>query len=181
MLQLFLFALVLGGGLLAVSLFSDHGDHDLAEHTGFAEAFKVLSLRSLIYFLFTFGGVGTALTLAWGGGPALTLILAAAGGLTISAVASLVFRYLRQTDSGEREGDQSFVGLPAHITVPIGTGGLGKVVVLRGGRKHELLARPFGHEEGAKTAEQWTSVVIVDMKNGAALVAPVEELPAQVD
>lgn len=181
MLQLFLFALVLGGGLLAVSLFSDHGDHDVGVDTGFAEAFKVLSLRSLIYFLFTFGGVGTALTLAWRGGPIFTLLLAATAGFAISGVASLVFRYLRVTDSGEREGDESFVGLPAQITVPIGAGGLGKVAVLRGGRRHELLARPFGHEQSAIAAEQWTSVVIVDMNNGAALVAPVEELPAQVD
>ncbi len=181
MLQLFLFALVLGGGLLAVSVLSDHGDHHLGAETGFAEAFKVLSLRGLIYFLFTFGGVGTALTLAWGGGLIPTLLIAAVAGLAVSGVTSLVFRYLRTTDSGERESDQSFIGLAAQITVPIGAGGLGKVVVLRGGRRHELLARPFGRQANAVVPEQWTSVVIVEMKDGAALVAPVEELPAQVD
>jgi hypothetical protein len=179
MLQLFLFALVLGGGLLAVSVFSDHGDHDLDVHGGVAEAFKFLSLRTLIYFLFTFGGVGTALTLAWGGRWLGALIIAMASGVAVSGVASFIFRYIRATDSGAREGEDGFLGLPARITVPIGAGGVGKVSVVRGGRSYELLAKPFGTEEAAEP-RLWQSVVIVEMQGGVALVAPVEELPAQV-
>ncbi len=179
MLAVFLFAMVLGGGLLAVSMFSDGGDHDAAfDHD--VSAFKFLSLRSLIYFLFTFGGVGTVLTLAWGAGAISIAPLAILSGLGVSALSNVVFAYLKRTDSGERESDQSFIGLPGRVVVPIGLEGVGKVQVVKGGRTHELIARPFSQEEN-EPPDRWRSVVIVDMKGSMALISPVEELPVEVN
>lgn len=180
MLQVFLFALVLGGGLLAISLFSDHGDHG-ADVDHDVSAFKLLSLRSLIYFLFTFGGVGTALTLTWGAGAMSILPLAVVAGVGVSALTNVAFAYLQRTDSGEREGDRSFVGLSGHIIVPIGTSGVGKMQVMRGGRIYELLVRPFTEEHGEAPPDQWRSVIIVDMQGSTALISPVEELPVEVN
>ena len=64
--------------------------------------------------------------------------------------------------------DRSLVGLAGLVVLPLRPGS-GRVVVRRGGREHELMARPF---EDAPDAETWTSVVVVDVVDGTALVSP---------
>jgi hypothetical protein len=176
MLTLYLFALVVGGGLLAFSLIGGH-DHggdlhgDVGDHA-LGNAFHFLSLRTLTYFLFVFGGVGAVLTWSWKGWMApLVLLLAAAAGVGIGALVSFAFKYLRQTDSGDRHSEDSFVGLPARVTLPIPAGGMGKVLVHRGDRTFELLARPH---DGSAPTSGWKSVVVVEMNRGVALVAPLD-------
>ena len=66
MFSLYLFALIVGGALLLFSLLggSDHSDADLG-HDGAHSPVQWLSIRTAIYFLFVFGGVGAILTKAW--------------------------------------------------------------------------------------------------------------------
>jgi hypothetical protein len=176
MLTLYIFALVVGAGLLLFSLFGHSGDSDL--HVGHDDTgsspFEWLSLRTAIYFLFVFGGVGTVLTKTWHSATApLILLLAAGAGLGVGAVVSATFAYLRRTGSGDRQSDESFVGVSGTMTVPFGPGGTGKVLVTRGDRTYELLAQAF--DAGRSDAPSWKTVVVLEMQRGIAVVAPSDD------
>ena len=179
MFSLYLFSAIVGGGLLAFSLGGHGDDHDFGGgHAAGHDVghdhnpFKFLSLRTITYFLFVFGGVGAVLTYFWTGAGLLILLLAGVGGLGIGGLASAAFEYLRKTGSGDRASDDSFVGLTGHITLPIAQGGLGKVLIQRGDRSFELLAQPLDARTAPST---WKAVVVVEMKKGTAVVSPVDE------
>jgi membrane protein implicated in regulation of membrane protease activity len=177
---LYLFSLIVGGGLIAYSLVgghdSHHGDaghHDASGH----EAVKWFSLRTLTYFLFVFGGVGAALTKTWSAlAMPIVFVLAILAGVGVGALVSLAFDYLHRTDYGARASDDSFVGLTAAVTLPIRSGGIGKILVKRGDRSFELMARSL--DASAKSAA-WKSVVVVEMKGGTAVVAPADDPSVQ--
>lgn len=175
MLTLYLFALLVGGGLLAFSLLGgDDGANAHHDALSGDNPLQFLSLRTLTYFLFVFGGVGAVLSWAWISAAApVVLLLAAAAGVGVGTLASLTFRYLRRTDSGMLESEDSFVGLAGRVMVPVQRGGVGKILVQRGDRAYELLARAFDSTDADPGA--WTSVVIVEMSHGTALVSPLDE------
>ena len=177
MLSLYLFSLLVGGILLAAAAFGGGHGHghggglDHAHHDTDGAA-KFLSLRTLTYFLFVFGGVGGALS--WSGmNRWLALPIALALGIGVAGLVGFTFRYLARTDSGARAGEDSFVGLQGKIVLPLGEGGLGKVMVQRGDRAYELVARPL--DASAEGIRNWKSVVVVEMNRGTALVAPLDE------
>lgn len=205
MFALYLFALILGGGLLVFSVMgeilgfagadgdlgvdADVGDvggldggadalevdtGDADTHAGADGAFKIVTVRTATYFLFGFGGAGTLLSLVTDSA-LLTAAVALGTGAFLALLVASVFRYLAVSESGQREeGEEAFVGLPAHVTLPLGPGHRGKVVVRTGERSYELMARPFDHD--AADVEGWRKVVVVEMERGTALVAPLEEL-----
>ena len=181
MLTLYIFALVVGAGLLLFSMFGHSGDHDV--HVGHHwdahdHPYAWLSLRTVIYFLFVFGGVGTVLTKTWHGVTApLVLLLATGAGVGVGAVVSAAFAYLRRTSSGDRESDESFLGASGTMTLPFSSGGSGKVLVSRGDRTYELLARPF--DRTRPDAPAWKSVVVLEMERGVAVVAPSDDPAAR--
>ena len=183
MFSLYLFSAIVGGALLVFSL-SGHGDahgHDFGHGGGHGDdhdhnPFKFLSLRTLTYFLFVFGGVGAVLTWSWKDSPRLVLLLSAIAGTFVGTLAAVAFQYLRKTSSGDRDSEDSFVGLTGRITLPISAGGVGKVTVRRGDRSYELLAQPMNDATAPAT---WTSVVVVEMKRGTAIVAPVDPATLQ--
>lgn len=177
MFSLYLFALIVGGALLLFSLFggSDHTDTDLGPD-GPHSPVQWLSMRTAIYFLFVFGGVGAILTRTWA--PAtmpLILGISLAAGAGIGAAVSAAFAYLRKTESGYRDGDDSFIGLSASVTLPIGPGRLGKVLVRRADRTFELLAQPYDKTAGGRPPSDWKDVIIVEMARGTAVVAPMDD------
>lgn len=177
MFSLYLFALLVGGGLLVFSLVGGHDSHhgDMGHHDFHGHnPIQWLSLRTLTYFLFVFGGVGAVLTKTWHVATMpLVLLLSAVAGLGVGAAVSMAFRYLSQTDSGLRDSEDSFVGLTGRVTLPIGSSGMGKVLVQRGDRTFELLARPL--DAAAKGATDWKSVIVVEMNRGTALVTPIDD------
>ena len=175
MFSVYLFSLIVGGGLIVYSLTGGHDGHDAAHHDVHGhDAVKWFSLRTLTYFLFVFGGVGAALTKTWSAlALPLILLIAVASGLSVGALVSLAFDYLRKTDSGGRDSDNSFVGLTGTVSIPIGSGGMGKVLVQRGDRTFELLARP--HSASAGNASKWKAVIVVEMNRGTALVTPLDD------
>jgi hypothetical protein len=67
-------------------------------------------------------------------------------------------------------GDQSWIGSAADVVIPLAVDGTGKVYATRAGRTQELLARPF--DAAAEHPERWTSVLVLDIRDGVALVAP---------
>ena len=149
---------------------------DLDSGGGDAHAAKIFSLRGLVYALFGFGAVGTALTLATPGLPAaLRLAFSVAGGLASGALITVTFGWLAATESGARDGDDAFVGLSGAVTLPLGGPGPGAVAVERGARRYTLRALPHpARTEAGGDPSAWTSVVVVDMNAGVARVAPVD-------
>jgi hypothetical protein len=168
MLGLYLFALGLGGVLLAATFFADADGHD---HLGHSDWHQLFSMRNITYFLFVFGAIGSLL--AWARGGRTTLLDGVAATTTaalVSALVNYVFGWVRKTDDSEVPSDVALVGRPAMVTLPIGREAIGKVELTFGGQRVELLARPYGSEE-PEIIGNGTEVVIVEMVAGTALVS----------
>lgn len=190
----YVIALIFGGGLMALSLFSDvlegadvdldadldvDGELDVDAGAG-PGALRILSLRTVVYALFGFGAVGVILDGLWGGArPVQTAAFATVGAVATGLVASALFGLLKRSDSGERLAEDSFVGLTGSVLLPIGLERAGQVAVYRGDRKITLRALPHA-SAGAGEPEDWTDVLVVEMEAGVARVVPVDttlELP----
>lgn len=179
---LYWFALIIGAGLLLMSLFGDVLGHaagvDVDGHDGAGHAhhdgdgFRILSIRNATYFLFAFGAGGLLLGWATGGeSPLLTAVFAILLGLAGGGISATAFGWLRKTESGYLADDRGWVGRLGEVVLPLSADGTGKILVGRGGREHELLAQPF--DASPESPEQWRSVVIIELRNGVALVSPV--------
>ncbi|NUQ13386.1 MAG: hypothetical protein HUU26_13825 [Gemmatimonadaceae bacterium] len=189
MTALYWFAMVVGVGMYLFSVFADtsgsHGDVDGHLHidgdTHHAlDTYKLLSLRNATYFLFAFGVTGVSLNWMWGGQRGLlTALLALFIGGVGASLSTVAFGWLRKSESGEMPGDRAWVGATAQVVLPLQAGGTGKIFVSRGGRSQELLAQPF--DDGAANPELWLSVVILEIRDGVALVAPNDELSPETD
>lgn len=179
---LYWFALVVGVGMYIFSVLAGAtgGHHDVDGHAPSdphhdVDSYKLLSLRNATYFMFAFGVTGVALTAIWGGGRgALTAILALLTGTTGAAISTFAFGWLRKSESGDMPGDRVWLGTSGQVVLPLSAGGTGKIFVSRGGRSQELLARPF--DAGAARPETWSSVMVLEILDGVALVAPNDEL-----
>ena len=190
----YLFSAVLGGGLLLLSLLGDllgsdaveleldadidmdmDMDVDADSDIGHAAA-KILSIRTLTYTLFGFGAVGWLLSRG-GLAPeaASTITYAAIGGLISGTLVNRAFGYLRGTETGMIAHDDSFVGLAGEVTLRLGDGSAGSVAVQRGTRRHTLRALPHASVRTGAPPEKWHNVVVVEMKDGVAYVAPSDE------
>ncbi len=168
----YVFCLVLGGGLAALSVMSDvldfggpdfDVDLDLdldldfdfdagvdidaggldADGGGGAWG-KFFSVYWILYFMLGFGLTGTLLTSFMRDGFAATLPLAIGTGLLSGTFAARFVRYLKSSGSGVIVGDQSWKGLTGLVTLPLGGGSPGKVKLLKGQRAHVLRALPHG-------------------------------------
>lgn len=197
MLAAYVFALVLGGSFLLLSLLGDIfgsdaeiefegeleldfdadvdmdvGDADLeAEPSG---ASKIFSFRKVVYALFGFGAVGTLLTILDLGSTGLVAAVAALSGIAAGAIVHGVFGYLGRTESGAHPGDASYVGLTGSVTLPLAEGRPGNIAVRRGHRRVTLRALP--HAAGPEAdPTTWESVIIIEMEGGVARVAPLED------
>jgi hypothetical protein len=173
-------SLALGGGAFLLSLlgsfFDAHGHfaHDTHIHSDDFDWGRIFSIRNLTYLLFGFGATGVLLSLIWRGErDLLVAVLAGLTGASAWMISALLFGYLRQSESGERPTDRTLIGRVGYVTLPLRRGGTGKVQVTRGGQTQELLARPMNDDDA--NAEQWESVVVVEMRDGIALVTPYTE------
>lgn len=187
MLTAYIFCLVVGGGLLALSLFGDflegdvdadgalelEGDANLdADGADFARLF---SLRAIVYTLFGFGAAGAVLHAVWGGGrPGLTAAVAGGMGIASGALINTVFGYLKRTESGAMEGEESLIGLRGEVRLEITEGGIGEVRIDGGERQFRIRARADDLEDARVALEAGRPVVVVDVKEGVAVVAPME-------
>lgn len=176
MLAAYLFALALGGVLLAVSLLGDVFDSH--HHHGIGDADSawswIFSIRNATYFLFVTGGIGAGLTWARGGANAIgTGVTATVAGLAVAGLAHLAFAWVRRHETPALPGDDALAGLVARVVVPITASGFGKIEVRHAGRTVELLARPFADDAPALSGSG--EVVIVEVREGTALVTPLSE------
>ena len=102
------------------------------------------------------------------------LIVAMLIGATGAAISTLAFGWLRKSESGDMPGDRAWLGASGQVVLPLSTRGTGKIFVSRGGRSQELLARPF--DDDATQPETWSTVMVLEIRDGIALVAPNEVL-----
>ena len=184
MTALYWFAMVVGVGMYLFSAFAGatgaHHDFGHDAHVGGdshhdVDSYKLLSLRNATYFLFAFGVTGVTLNWIWGGTRGLlTALLALSIGATGAAISTLAFGWLKKSESGDMPGDRAWLGASGQVVLPLSTGGTGKIFVARGGRSQELLARPF--DDAADRPETWSNVMVLEIRDGVALVAPNEEL-----
>lgn len=186
MLAAYIFSLAVGGGLLALSLFGDFFDSEVDADAGIdldgdadaaldgSEVAKLLSLRALVYTLFGFGGAGVVLHLIWSGAqPVLTAAIAAGMGLGSGALVSTVFGYLRRTEAGEIQGESALAGLRGEVVMTIAAGDIGEVRIRSGERQYRMRARSDDPAGVDGTLEAGRPVMVVEVKDGVAYVAPV--------
>lgn len=200
----YVFCLVLGGGLAALSIVSDvldFGGPDLdlnldldvdfdvdVDVGGGADAVgsgwsKLFSIYGILYFILGFGLTGTSLTFFMGDGLAATLPLAIGTGILSGAFASRLVLYLKTSGAGLIESDESWNGHTGIMILPLGGGSPGKVKLIRGNRAHVLRALPHGGTSGKRAQasalipalEGWTQVMVVEVKDGVAYVVPTDE------
>lgn len=194
MLALYLFALIVGGGFLLISVLGGGGEGDIdldggldlggdvdfggdleldgageVESGGHDAASRIFSIRTVVYSLFGFGATGTTLTLL-DVGFLTTLGFSTVGGFAAGLLVSLVFYYLVQTDSGQPPGDSSLIGLVGVVRLPLDRMTPGTIMVERDGRRFPLRALPHGADD--EDPAGWSRVVVVEMEDGIARVIP---------
>jgi hypothetical protein len=167
---IYLLALVVGGGLLFVQAVSgghhsvESGDVPDLQHHGAGPG--VLSLRSAIYGLFTFGFVGGALHIPGLTSPRAALGLAALSALTATVAAGLTFSRL---GSAEASGAASLVeatGRHARVLLPCAPDRRGKIRLDLGGQQVDMQATSA---DGVIPAG--AQVVVVEVREDVARVA----------
>jgi membrane protein implicated in regulation of membrane protease activity len=171
------FALIVGAGLLLFSLLGDadsgHGADVAGDgQDGDPHGMRILSMRTATYFLFAFGATGVLAGLT-GAGALITALVAGGAGVLSGGLSAAAFRWLQQNQSGALAADDSLVGRIGRVILPLSEHGMGKIEIERSGREIELLARPF--DKQPRTPEAWTTVVIIDVEGGTALVSPYNE------
>jgi membrane protein implicated in regulation of membrane protease activity len=181
MLPFYIFAAILGGGLLLVGALAGDGDGDAdtidldSEIGGKDVGWKhALSFRTLAYALAAFGLTGTALSLI-DAAPFLTLLLAGVMALFGGILATALFGWLARNQGGFGESSDSYIGGIANAEIRIPVGGRGRVHLVHRGRAFTLPAVTHNEEIG-----RGETVIILDVVDGIAVVerAPRELMDA---
>ena len=192
MLGLYLFAAIVGAGLLVFSLMGfgdDHsgsggGDHDHpvladAAHPGLGElVLALLKPRNFIFGLAGFGLTGTLLTLLRAG-PLFTPVAAAGVGAVFFFLSHGVFTVLQRTETAaDPVSDTQLMGERARVTLTLEPGRAGRVAAVLGGREVYLTARLTA--DAAERIPAGQEVVVIRVSNGVAEVATPEQYERQL-
>lgn len=178
MLPLYLFCLIIGGGLLLFSIFgSEVEGHDVDGDVDGTMAHEFFSVRALSYLLAGFGGTGFLVGTLTEAGSFVTLVWALVTGMVAALSAGLVYGWLRRSESGMMVmTPEHFAGLAAEVILPVTPQHRGKVLTTYEGRQVELLARLYGTAD--PECPRGSTVVIVEMDGETALVTPAGFLPS---
>lgn len=178
MLAVYLFAAIVGGGLLLIALLGVGGDGDGGGAAGDSVQAGVepggsevtsawnhlLSLQTAAYVLAAFGLTGVALT--WLDVAALpTLGAAVAMGVLGGGTIGWFFGLLRRSESGIAEASEQYIGGVGKTEVRIPHGGRGRIQLVHRGSAFTLPAI-----SNAGEIERHEQVVIIDVVDGVALV-----------
>lgn len=170
MLPVYLFAAILGGGLLLLGMLGGEGDvgdgmdadADVGSKvSGWKHAF---SFQTAAYALAAFGLTGAALTMV-GAASLPTLAAAAVMGLAGGSLVGIVFGWLKRNQSGFAEPSDHYIGGIGRTEVRIPAGGRGRIELVHRGRAFTLPATSTVGE-----IDRHETVVILDVVEGVALV-----------
>ncbi len=169
MLWLYVGALLLGGGLVAMAVFGGDGDGG-TDHDGGLLA--IFSLRHLSWGGLAFGGIGLLGALT-GRSTAVTLTTSAVAGVGVWALAALLMRYLRQSQSGDLPTDGIVIGTRAQLVLPFNEAGVGTIAFVANGQMMEL---PAVKERSAATLDDalFSECSIESIDRGTAVVRPLD-------
>ena len=170
-------SLLLGVGLLLLSLRLEEDWR--ARYPVLGSLSPLAVTRAASACLVAFGGIGVTIALALPDSDRLAARVALVGGVTAamlaisitsraSAMAPSIMSPAREGDD-QATDDDGLVGSTGTFVAPASKRGAGRVLIRRGSRTFEIAAKPAGVIPGA-----WEPVVVVDVFQGTALVAPVE-------
>ena len=132
---------------------------------------SLLSLRTLIFAGAFFGVTGLIMPLA-GTGSVATFVSALAVGGFAGLVNDRLIRYVKRTSGGIGDRTARLAGLPARVTLPLEIGRRGQINVEVEGHNVKLVAESYRDQE--RRFEQGEAVVVVEVENGVARVAPLD-------
>jgi membrane protein implicated in regulation of membrane protease activity len=170
MLPVYVFAAILGGGLLLLGMLGGDGDlgdgMDVDSGVGSKPGgwTHVFSFQTGAYAMAAFGLTGAALTLL-GAASLPTLGLAAGMGVVAGTLVGLVFDWLRRNQSGFAETSDHYIGGIGRAEVRIPSGGRGRIELVHRGRSFTLPATSTRGE-----IDRHETVVVIDVVDGIALV-----------
>ena len=177
MLYVFVGSLIIGGVILAASIFvgDSHGgtDHDLGMHVD-AEGIDVVigafrSIRFWTFFLAFFGLTGTLLLTL---GVTDSVILSTAMSLLLGSIAGYTvvwaFRKINQKDANSMASESDLVGKTGRLLVAVGPDVLGKIRLQVKGSTVDMLAK--SDETIAIDAE----AIVIEMDGTMVRVATID-------
>lgn len=133
-----------------------------------------LTFRSVVFFLAFFGLTGLVLTWLEANAVLTALLATAMGGFAMWLNRTLI-EYLRANNSDSQILDREIEGSRASVVLPIGPDRKGKVAVDVGGQRLYFVAGAYRPQAGGDF-DKGDEVVVVEIKNGAALVAPMDSM-----
>ena len=172
-------SLLLGVGLLLLSLRLEEDWR--ARYPVLGSLSPLAVTRAASACLVAFGGIGVSIALALPDSDRWAARMAVLGG--VSAAMLAIFVTSRASDIASSivspalagadriSDDDGLVGSTGTFVAPASTRAAGRVLIRRGSRTLEIAAKPAG---GVMIPGGWDSVVVVDVFQGTALVAPVE-------
>ena len=132
------------------------------------------SFRSIVFLAGFFGLTGILLT--WlGANAAIAAIVGLGVGVFAAFINVKLMDYLKRTSVSSQLRDSKIEGNRAKVVLPIGPGRRGKVAIDVNGQRLYLVALPYNERHGAEY-EVGDQVVVVEVHNGSALVAEMDEL-----
>lgn len=173
MLPIYIFAAILGGGLLLIGMLGGEGDDafdgedfDVDTDLGGKDVGwkKALSFRTLAYALAAFGITGCALT-AIAARPDVSLGLSLLMALFGGGLAAVVFGWVKRNEGGFGESSDSYIGGIGKTEVRIPSGGRGRIHLVHRGRAFTL---PAVSRDGEIARRE--PVVVIDVVEGVAVV-----------
>lgn len=135
---------------------------------------SLLSFRSIVMFAAFFGLAG--MVFSWldftEPGPLLT---AAGLGFFAAALNGQLFRLLKDSETSSQLSERALSGQQASVVIPLAAGRKGRIRADINGQPHYMVALPYrsGDEQHYDVGEP---VVVIEIEDGTALVAPLPSL-----
>lgn len=135
---------------------------------------SIVSFRTVVFFLAFFGASG--LVFGWlGYGAIATFGSAVLIGLIAAVINATLFGLLKLSQPNSQISDRTLEGRWAKVVLPMNPDQRGRIRIDLSGQPQYLVAKPL--DDGSKQQfDVGTSVVVVKVENGTALVSPVPEL-----
>lgn len=139
-----------------------------------AVASSIVSFRTVVFFTAFFGAGG--LVLEWlGYQPVTTFVSAALIGVIAAVINAGLFGFIKHSQVSSHISDRTLEGRLGKVVLPMSLEQRGRVRVDLSGQPQYLVAKPVADGSVAQF-DVGTSVVVVKIENGTALVSPVPEL-----